>query len=247
MNASRMRSCRKIRTLLDRLELKPRQRLLDIGCGWGTLGDRGRQARRRGRRPDPVEEQKAWAEAKDRRGGTGRQNRDPAPGLSRHRRAVRRRCFGRNGRGGRPALVGRLSRQHCPEPEAGGRAALQFISIDHRLFERYARNADFIQTYIFPGGLLLDEPQFEALADERGLSWENREGFGRDYAETLKRWRERYDRAVARGALERLRGAVPQSVALLFDVLRRRLSRRRDRRRAGDDGQGSLVSWSEVG
>ena len=69
------------------------------------------------------------------------------------------------------------------------------------MFERYARNADFIQTYIFPGGLLLDEPQFEALARERGLSWEDREGFGRDYAETLKRWRERYDQAVARGAL----------------------------------------------
>ena len=42
----------------------------------------------------------------------------------------------------------------------GGRAALQFIAIDHRLFDRYARNPDFIQTYIFPGGCLLDEPQF---------------------------------------------------------------------------------------
>ncbi len=45
----------------------------------------------------------------------------------------------------------------------GGRAALQFISMRHELFDRYARNADFIQTYIFPGGCLLDEPQFEAL------------------------------------------------------------------------------------
>ena len=83
----------------------------------------------------------------------------------------------------------------------GGRAALQFISIEHRLFERYARNADFIQTYIFPGGMLVDEPQFELLARERGLGWEQRDGFGLDYAETLKRWRERYDRAVAGGAL----------------------------------------------
>src|SRR5207253_4022169 len=41
-----------------------------------------------------------------------------------------------------------------------GRAALQFISIDHRLFEHYARSPDFIQTYIFPGGCLLDEPHF---------------------------------------------------------------------------------------
>src|SRR5207253_4026360 len=42
---------------------------------------------------------------------------------------------------------------------SGGRAALQFISIDHRIFDRYAQNADFIQTYIFPGGLLLNELQ----------------------------------------------------------------------------------------
>jgi cyclopropane-fatty-acyl-phospholipid synthase len=85
--------------------------------------------------------------------------------------------------------------------KSGGRAALQFISIDHRIFDRYASNADFIQTYVFPGGMLVDEPQFEALARERGLSWGQREGFAGDYAETLKRWRERYNEAVGRGAL----------------------------------------------
>jgi cyclopropane-fatty-acyl-phospholipid synthase len=73
--------------------------------------------------------------------------------------------------------------------------------MDHRLFDRYARNPDFIQTYIFPGGLLLDEAEFEQLAGERGLSWQEREGFAGDYAETLKRWRKRYNDAVASGAL----------------------------------------------
>jgi cyclopropane-fatty-acyl-phospholipid synthase len=85
--------------------------------------------------------------------------------------------------------------------KAGGRSALQFISMDHRLFDRYARNPDFIQTYIFPGGLLLDEAEFGQLARERGLSWQDREGFGADYAETLKRWRERFDLAIGKGAL----------------------------------------------
>ena len=85
--------------------------------------------------------------------------------------------------------------------QPGGRAALQFISIDHRLFDRYATGADFIQTYIFPGGLLLDEPRFAALAIERGLSWQDRDAFGEDYARTLHLWRERYDAAVARGDL----------------------------------------------
>jgi cyclopropane-fatty-acyl-phospholipid synthase len=85
--------------------------------------------------------------------------------------------------------------------KTGGHAALQFISMNHRLFDRYARNPDFIQTYIFPGGLLLDEVEFEQLARERGLTWEEREGFADDYAETLKRWGERYEDAVANGAL----------------------------------------------
>jgi cyclopropane-fatty-acyl-phospholipid synthase len=84
----------------------------------------------------------------------------------------------------------------------GGRAALQFISIDHGLFAGYAASADFIQTYIFPGGMLLDEPHFAALARERGLSWDERDGFGDDYARTLKQWRQRFEAAVERGDLD---------------------------------------------
>ena len=83
----------------------------------------------------------------------------------------------------------------------GGRAALQFISIDHDLFDSYRRNADFIQTYIFPGGMLVDEPSFAQLARDRGLSWDDRDPFGADYARTLKLWRERYDAALERGDL----------------------------------------------
>ena len=82
--------------------------------------------------------------------------------------------------------------------KSGGRAALQFIAIDHDLFEGYARSPDFIQAYIFPGGMLIDEPEFGEWRD-RGLRWQDREGFGLDYAETLKRWRERYDAAETRG------------------------------------------------
>jgi cyclopropane-fatty-acyl-phospholipid synthase len=65
------------------------------------------------------------------------------------------------------------------------------------LFEAYARSADFIQTYIFPGGLLVRESEFRMLAQQRGLSWEDRTGFGKDYARTLLEWRQRFDRAVA--------------------------------------------------
>ncbi len=81
----------------------------------------------------------------------------------------------------------------CLKP--GGRAAIQFIAMREELFDGYARNADFIQAYIFPGGLLIRTSEFRKLAAERGLSWEDQEDFGLDYAETLKAWRENFDRA----------------------------------------------------
>ena len=49
--------------------------------------------------------------------------------------------------------------------------------------------------------MLLDEPRFAGLAVERGLSWEDRAAFRLDYAETVKRWRDAYNGAVARGSL----------------------------------------------
>jgi cyclopropane-fatty-acyl-phospholipid synthase len=83
----------------------------------------------------------------------------------------------------------------------GGRAALQLISIREELFDAYAASADFIQTYIFPGGMLISEPRFQAMAELAGLSWRDRHGFGLDYAETLKQWRVRYDSAVGENRL----------------------------------------------
>jgi len=96
-----------------------------------------------------------------------------------------------------PAYLEGIARALRP----GGRAALQFISIREPLFESYAANADFIQTYIFPGGMLVSEARFEALARDAGLAWQDRQGYGLHYAETLKRWRARFDAAVTEGRL----------------------------------------------
>jgi cyclopropane-fatty-acyl-phospholipid synthase len=79
----------------------------------------------------------------------------------------------------------------------GGRAALQFITIADDLFDAYAASADFIQAYIFPGGCLISERQFRALAADHGLDWQDQYEFGTDYAETLKQWRLRFDDAVS--------------------------------------------------
>ena len=84
----------------------------------------------------------------------------------------------------------------------GGRAALQFIAIDHRLFDRYRRSADFIQTYIFPGGMLLDEPRFAALARRaRARAGRTATASASTMPGRCGMWRERYDAAVERGAL----------------------------------------------
>ena len=162
---------RKIALLLDRLELKRGQRLLDIGCGWGSL------AIEAGKRGVTVvgltlsEEQKAWADAKVAEAGLADRveirlqdyrhiaEQFDAVASVEMVEAVGMRWWG--------AYLDSIARNLKP----GGRAALQFISIDHRLFDRYSKSADFIQTYIFPGGLLLDEPRFAALAKDRGLSW----------------------------------------------------------------------------
>jgi cyclopropane-fatty-acyl-phospholipid synthase len=190
---------RKVGLLLDRLNLKHGQRLLEIGCGWGGLAI---EAAKRGAQVVGLtlsREQKAWADEKIAKAGLtdrieirlqdyrGTVEQFDAVASVEMLEAVGERWWG--------AYLDSIARNL----RAGGRAALQFIAIDHRLFDRYARNPDFIQTYIFPGGMLLDEPRFEALARERGFTWEEREGLGLDYAETLKRWHGRYNLAIARG------------------------------------------------
>jgi cyclopropane-fatty-acyl-phospholipid synthase len=83
----------------------------------------------------------------------------------------------------------------------GGRAAVQYIAIRDELFDAYARSADFIQAYVFPGGMLLSEREFRRLAAERGLEWRDQTDFAGDYARTLRQWRAAFDAAVEAGRL----------------------------------------------
>ena len=192
---------RKIALLLDRLDLKPGDRLLEIGCGWGTLAI---EAAKRGATVVGLtlsEAQKSWADAKIAEAGLSdrihirlqdyREIDETFDAIASVEmvEAVGERWW--------PAYLDCIARNLKP----GGKAGLQFISIDHRLFDAYASSADFIQTYIFPGGMLLNEPRFQALAEDRGLFWRDRDGFGADYAETLRIWCSQYDRAVRDGRL----------------------------------------------
>ncbi|MFZ4650168.1 MAG: class I SAM-dependent methyltransferase [Rubrivivax sp.] len=74
----------------------------------------------------------------------------------------------------------------------GGRACIQTITIRDDLFERYTRSTDFIQQYIFPGGMLPSAQAFRLEAARAGLVVERELAFGTDYAETLRRWRAQF-------------------------------------------------------
>jgi cyclopropane-fatty-acyl-phospholipid synthase len=192
----------KLDAILDRLDLQPGDRLLEIGCGWGSLAI---AAAKRGTIVTGLTlstEQKAWAERRIAEEGLSDRVTILLEDYRDHRgsydklasvemvEAVGQRWW--------PAYLSAIATALKP----GGQAALQFISIRPELFDAYARSADFIQTYIFPGGMLLEEDRFRTLAEGRGLRWTNRYGFGLDYAETLRMWRERYDKAVASGRLD---------------------------------------------
>lgn len=74
----------------------------------------------------------------------------------------------------------------------GGRACVQTITIDDALFERYRKSTDFIQQYIFPGGMLPSPSVFTKTAERHGLKVVNTLSFGQDYARTLKLWRNAF-------------------------------------------------------
>jgi cyclopropane-fatty-acyl-phospholipid synthase len=187
----------KIRLLLDRLDLKPGQRLLEIGCGWGALAEIA--AREYGVHVTGLTlsaQQKAWAEARFARAGLADRvdiqltdYRDVAGTFDAVASVEMVEAVGQEYW---PAYLQAISGALKP----GGRAAIQFISILDELFSNYAANADFIQTYIFPGGMLIGEGKFRAIGEAAGLSWQDRAGYGAHYAETLRHWRGRYDDAV---------------------------------------------------
>lgn len=70
----------------------------------------------------------------------------------------------------------------------GGRAALQVITIDDDKFDFYRKNPDFIQRYIFPGGMLPSPGVFDKAVEAAGLRLADAFFFGDSYAETLRRW-----------------------------------------------------------
>lgn len=193
---------RKVDALLDRLNLESGKSLLEIGCGWGGLAHRALSFYSLDYKGITLsKEQAAWA-------GEWLE-RDGLSETAQIELIDYRDVQGQFDAIASVEMVEAVGQKYWPEYldsiarllRSGGKAAIQYIAIDDDLFPAYSQNADFIQTYIFPGGMLISESRFRALAEARGLQWKNQHNFGIDYAETLKCWRQRFDQAVAEGRL----------------------------------------------
>ena len=182
----------KMRRALAECQLQPGDRVLEIGCGWGGLAECA--ARDFGAQLTGVTlsaEQLAFG-----------QQRLADAGLS-ERARLRFQDYRDIADGPFDAIVSiemfeAVGREYWASYfktlhdrlKPGGRACIQSITIDDALFERYLAGTDFIQQYIFPGGLLPCPSAFRAEAAKAGLVVENELAFGLDYAETLRRWRQ---------------------------------------------------------
>ncbi len=184
----------KVRRALRECGVQPGQRVLEIGCGWGALAEMA--AAEFGARVTGVTlstEQLEYAQQRLVRAGVAAQAdlrlqdyRDIDDGPYDAIASIEMfEAVGREYWGGYFAT---LREQLKP----GGHACIQSITIRDDLFERYVRGTDFIQQYIFPGGLLPSREAFRAEAAKAGLELVNELPFGADYAETLRRWRLRF-------------------------------------------------------
>ena len=183
----------KYRRILDKLAPRPGERILEIGCGWGGFAEIA--AREYGAQLTCLSlsrEQLAFARQRLERAGAGGfvdlQLRDYRDLDGQFDHIVSIEMFEAVGEAYWDAYFACIRRNLKP----GGRALVQSITIDERLFDRYRRGTDFIQQYIFPGGTLPSPAEFRARAARAGLVSKNERRFGGDYAETLKRWRVRF-------------------------------------------------------
>lgn len=189
----------KMRRALQETRLQPGQRLLEIGCGWGALAQTA--ATEFGAQVTGVtlsREQRQWgleriAQAglqdqvdlryQDYRDLPGQHQSQPFDAV------VSIEMFEAVGQEYWSSYFQTL--RQCLKP--GGYACVQSITLRDDLFARYLRSTDFIQQYIFPGGLLPSVKAFEREARQAGLAVEKKLHFGSDYAETLRRWREAFE------------------------------------------------------
>jgi len=186
----------KLRAVLDSLQLEPGMSVLEIGAGWGALARAA--ARDRGvsvRGITLSHEQLAHARARAKVEGLDGQVRfdleDYRDTDGRYDRIVSIEMIEAVGEQNWPHYFQTLYDRLKP----GGAATLQAITIGEEHFETYQREPDFIQRYIFPGGMLPTKTILAEQAEAAGFRYEPVLEFGGSYARTLEEWRARFEAA----------------------------------------------------
>lgn len=187
---------RKYRRICEQLQLKPGQHVLEIGCGWGGFAEVA--ARDFGCRVTGVtlsQEQLDFAQERMQRLGLGDQvdlrlqdYRDIEESFD---AVASIEMFEAVGAEHWDTYFDKLDQVMKP----GARASLQVITIRDRDFDGYLKSVDFIQKYVFPGGMLPTNNHLHALGEKYALKPIDTHLFGRSYAETLRRWLDSYTEA----------------------------------------------------
>lgn len=184
----------KYAALADAMGLEPGMSVLEIGCGWGGFAEFA--AGERGARVTGLTISRAQLDyARERLARAGLADRtelrfeDYRVAGGAFDRVASIEMFEAVGEKYWPAYFRAVHDRLRP----GGRAGLQVITIADEHFGRYRRRMDFIQKYVFPGGMLISERRLREEAARAGLSWRDIRRFGPDYARTLALWAQRFD------------------------------------------------------
>ncbi len=179
--------------ILAQIGAKQGDSILEIGCGWGGFAE---TAARRGMRVTAVtisKEQLEFARERLERAGLADrvdlQFRDYRDIEGSYDHIVSIEMIEAVGERYWPDYFAVLKRHVAP----GGSALVQAIVIADEFFETYRRRPDFIQTYIFPGGMLLSPQRLGDQCRKAGLKIAELYSFGLDYAHTLETWLGRFD------------------------------------------------------
>jgi cyclopropane-fatty-acyl-phospholipid synthase len=186
----------KYQKILSLSDISPTDRLLEVGCGWGGLADIAAQTPGLHYRGITLsKEQLVWAKERvahyDQPHRVNLEYCDYRDIEGQYDRIISIEMFEAVGEEHWDQYFQMLNNSLTP----GGNAVLQIICIAEERFEHYRTHADFIQRYIFPGGMLPSASKIESLSRKHHLSLGETVRFGQDYATTLKQWRENFTNA----------------------------------------------------
>ncbi len=188
---------RKYESVARMAGLTPGSKVLEIGCGWGGFAEYA--AKHLGCQVTGItisQEQFDFAAERMQREGISdkvelrmQDYRDVADQSFDH--AVSIEMFEAVGERYWPTFFSKLHDVLKP----GGRAGLQIITIEDQFFKEYQDSTDFIQQYIFPGGMLPSPARLREEVKAAGLSWAQDFGFADSYAKTLLKWNQSFQEA----------------------------------------------------